>query len=264
MNRAVVFKKGVVFVDKPAGITSFELTEQVKHTLGAGKAGHSGTLDMAVTGVMLIALEEAVKAMPVLVGLAKEYEGVMHVHKDVAAHEIEDACKSFLGKIIQIPPRKSAVKRAPREREIYSFEVLGTEGRDVRFRVLCQSGTYVRKLCSDIGEKLGCGAQMASLRRTRLGPFSIKECVRLEELKPGHVKSLEKVLEETGLRKITVKESFADKIRNGLPLKDEWIEASDRGINKGETIGLYSGKSIIALAKYKERELAKVERVFKF
>jgi len=263
MNGSLMLKKGIVFVDKPAGITSFELVEKVKTILGVKKAGHSGTLDMGVTGVMLVALNESTKAMPVLVGLDKEYEGVMQVHGDIGDSELKDVCKSFVGKITQIPPRKSAVKREPREREIYSFEILKIESRNVHFRVSCQSGTYIRKLCSDIGEKLGCGAHMAKLRRTKLGPFPIDECVRLEKMKPEHVKSLEEVLDRIGIRKIAVKNEFLEKIMNGMPLEEEWIEKSDKDIKKGEIIGLYGENDIIALATYKERKVAKIERVFK-
>jgi H/ACA ribonucleoprotein complex subunit 4 len=258
-----MLKKGIVFADKPAGITSFQLVERIRKKLDAKKAGHSGTLDMGVTGVMLVALDEATKAMPVLIGLDKEYEGVMHIHKDTEPDELEETVKSFTGKITQIPPRKSAVKREPRQRIIYSFEILSNTGRSVRFRVRCESGTYIRKLCSDIGEKLGCGAHMAKLRRTRLGPFTIRECVKPGNLRPEHIKPLEYVLERTGLKKIQVKDRFTGRIMNGMPLKEQWVEKKDKNIKRGETIGLYSENHIIALAIFKQREMAKTERIFK-
>ncbi len=263
MNKMVLFKKGAVLVDKPAGITSFELVEQVKDILDIEKAGHSGTLDMTVTGVMLIAVNEATKAMPVLMGLEKEYEGVMHIHGDIEEPDLRKVCNSFVGKIVQTPPRRSAVKREPRQREIYSLDILNTNGRDVYFRVRCQSGTYIRKLCSDIGEKLGCGAHMTKLRRTRLGPFSISECIKLEHLSEKNVKPLEEILERIGLKKIIIKEEFLEKVVNGVPLDEKWVERIDKNIEKGEIIGIYLRGEIIALGKYKEKKLAKIDRVFK-
>lgn len=256
-----MLKKGIVFVDKPAGITSFQLVEKVKEYLRAEKAGHSGTLDMGVTGVMLVALGEATKAMPVLVGLDKEYEGVMHTHANTDEKDIREACASFVGKIIQTPPRKSAVKREPRERTIHSLEIMKIVGRDVFFRVKCQSGTYIRKLCSDIGEKIG-GAHMAKLRRTRLGLFPITECVKLEDLSPGSIKSLESVLQRVGVRGITIRTQFMERIMNGMPLEKEWVKSEDKGIKSGEIIALYSENNIIALAIYKEKSYAKVDRIF--
>jgi H/ACA ribonucleoprotein complex subunit 4 len=256
------FKKGIVFVDKPAGITSFELVEKVREILGIRKAGHSGTLDMAVTGFMLVALEEAVKAMPLLSGLDKEYEGITQVHGDPGDSKIREACRSFVGNIIQTPPRRSAVKREPREREIYSLDITRIKGRNVEFRVRCQAGTYIRKLCSDIGEKLGCGAHMIRLRRIGLGPFSIDECAALDKLMKSDAKPLEEVLERIGIKKIFIKDDFVGKIRNGLPVRDEWAEKTDKDINKGELIGIYSGKEIIAIARYMEKELARTDRVF--
>ena len=258
-----MLKKGIVFVDKPAGITSFQLVEKVKKILGAEKAGHSGTLDLAVTGVMLITLNEATKAMPVLVELDKEYEGLMQVHGDIKNHVIEETCNLFIGKIIQKPPRRSAVKREPREREVYGFRVLGIDNRKVHFSVRCQSGTYIRKLCSDIGEKLGCGAHMIKLRRTRLGPFTLKSCTDLDKLDEKKIIPLEKIIEKIGVKKIRVKEEFMAKIINGMPIEENWVENHDKGINKGGIIAIYLNSEIIGLGRFREMKFAKIDRLFK-
>ena len=263
MNRSLILKKGIVFADKPAGITSFDLVEAVKNSLGVEKAGHAGTLDPLVTGVMLVALNEATKAMPVLMGLDKEYEGVMHLHSDVKEGVLSEAVRSFTGKIIQTPPRRSAVKRAAREREIYSFEVLSVMGREVSFRVRCQSGTYVRKLCSDLGEKLGSGAHMARLRRTKLGPFTIDECTPPGELKDGDVLLLEQVLDRLSIKKVFIKKSFTERVMNGNPIEKEWVESEDSGISRGDYVAVYLGNDLFALGTYGTLRFAKIERIFK-
>ena len=264
MNSEFILKKGIVLVDKPAGITSFELVEKIKPILEVKKAGHSGTLDLAVTGVMLIALDEATKAMPILVGLDKEYEGVMQIHAEVKNQLIEEVCESFLGKIIQTPPRRSAVKRQPREREIYAFEILGIDNNKVHFMIKCQSGTYIRKICSDIGEKLGCGAHMLKLIRTKVGPFTLKSCVEHEKLSQRNIISLEKVIEKIGIKKVFIKDEFLEKVMNGMAIDEKWVEKYDKGINKGEIIAIYLDNSVIGLGKFKEKKFAKTDRLFKF
>jgi len=121
-----------------------------------------------VTGILPIALENATKAMSVLMGLDKEYVGVMHLHKDFNENLLKDAVLNFIGKIKQIPPVKSAVRRVERERIIYFFDIVEKEGKDVLFKVGCEAGTYVRKLCHDIGQFLKIGAHLTELRRTKV------------------------------------------------------------------------------------------------
>jgi H/ACA ribonucleoprotein complex subunit 4 len=242
--------RSIILLDKPAGLTSLECAERVRRIFSAKKSGHAGTLDPGVTGVLIIALDEATKAMPVLMGLEKEYEGIMHVHRYFQNPELKEAVKSFTGKIIQKPPVRSAVSRQPRERDIHSFEITGIRGRDAHFRVRCQAGTYVRKLCSDIGEKMGTQAHMKSLRRMRAGPFSLKDCVTMERLERSPEKFLipiEKTLQKTGVKRILVKEESVHKILNGSPVLKGFAEKSDPGISKGEHVGIFSGNKLIAL-----------------
>lgn len=111
----------------------------------------------------------------------------MHLHKDVEEKNLRETIKKFIGKIQQLPPLKSAVKRVERTREIYEFEILEIEDHDVLFRVKCQAGTYIRKLCSDLGKALGIGAHMAELRRTKAGPFTEKDnLIALTDLKDAY------------------------------------------------------------------------------
>lgn len=267
------FFRLIILLDKPAGSTSLECAEKIREIFDAKKSGHTGTLDPEVTGILIIALDEATKAMPLLMGLEKEYEGTMHIHKGFDRKTLEQTVKSFTGKIIQKPPVKSAVSRQPRERDIYSFEITGVSSRDISFRVRCQAGTYIRKLCSDIGEKMGTQAHMKSLRRMKAGPFSIGECSTLEELQKSplkHTIPIEKALERVGIKKIFIKQEAARKILNGSPVLSDFIEKADKGIRKEERIGVFSDGKIIALAIAKEDvsqgmkgSVARTDRVFR-
>ena len=205
---------GVVVVDKPAGITSHDVVDRVRKLLGVKKAGHTGTLDPLATGVLPVCVGEATKIASFLAGDDKVYEVVMllGVRTDtqdvtgtvlaeqeprVGAPDVESVMASLVGRITQIAPRYSAVKvrgralykwarkgidvESPaREVEIREIVLRGIEMPRVRFAVTCSKGTYVRTLCADAGERLGCGAALEGLRRTRSGPFRIEEAVRIE------------------------------------------------------------------------------------
>ncbi|MBR9683109.1 RNA-guided pseudouridylation complex pseudouridine synthase subunit Cbf5 [Candidatus Woesearchaeota archaeon] len=178
---------GVVNIDKPKGPTSHQIIDYVKKILKIKKAGHSGTLDPAVTGVQPVALNRATRITHFLLTAPKEYVGIMHLHKPVDKDRLTKAVKKFIGEITQLPPVKSAVKRAKRKRKIYDFKIIEIEKQDVLFRVKCQAGTYIRKLCHDLGEDLGVGAHMAELRRTQAGPFTEKDnLVTLTDLQDAY------------------------------------------------------------------------------
>lgn len=166
---------GIINIDKNKGPTSHLIADYVKKILGIEKAGHSGTLDPAVTGVQPVALGKATRITHFLLTAPKEYAGVMHLHKPVEERQLREVIKKFIGEISQLPPVKSAVKREKRIRKIYELEILEIEEQDVLFRIKCQAGTYVRKLCHDLGKELGVGANMAELRRTQAGPFTEKD-----------------------------------------------------------------------------------------
>lgn len=163
---------GIVNIDKPKGPTSHQVSDYVKKILKISKAGHSGTLDPQVTGVQPIAFGRATRIVQFLLTAPKEYVGIMHLHQDVDEESLGTIVQKFIGKIKQLPPVKSAVKRQLREREIYEFEIIEIRKREVLFRVKCQAGTYIRKLVHDLGQELEIGAHMAELRRTQAGPFT--------------------------------------------------------------------------------------------
>ena len=168
-----IINYGIVNINKPQGPTSHQVSDFVQKILDINKSGHSGTLDPHVHGVLPIALGRAAKLTGYFNNQDKEYVGIIYLHEDVEQEIIEKTIKKkFLGKIKQLPPVKSNVKREMREREIKSFNILEKQDKDVLFRVECEAGTYIRKLCYDIGEVLSVGAHMQELRRTRAGPFT--------------------------------------------------------------------------------------------
>ena len=173
---------GVVLLDKPAGVTSRQAADCVREALGAAKAGHGGTLDPGVTGVLPVLLGKCTRAAGALLGCDKAYEGLMVLHGDVPDGELEAALAQFRGTVEQTPPRRSRVKRRPRLRTVHEFTVMARQGRRAEFAVRCQGGTYVRTLIHDLGQALGCGAHMARLRRTGAGPCLLGECVSMEQI----------------------------------------------------------------------------------
>ncbi len=256
-----ILRRGVVLVDKPKGMTSFDVVEHVRKTFGIKKAGHTGTLDPNVTGLMLIALEESRKAMPVLMGLDKEYKGKMLLHVNVNKEAIQRTFRKFTGEIVQKPPVRSRVARVERKRKIHSLNILRIRGREITFEVKCEAGTYIRKLVHDIGQRIGCGAHMTELRRTKVGPFSVKESIELEKLSEKNIVRLEKILERIKLKQITVKDHAVPKVRNGSPVFSEWIIKRDR-TKENEIVGIFNkNKEIIALGK-SFGDKVKTDRVF--
>ncbi|UTF52039.1 RNA-guided pseudouridylation complex pseudouridine synthase subunit Cbf5 [Natronosalvus rutilus] len=177
---AALLQFGVVNLDKPPGPSSHQvsgwLRDAVAETLEAAglepidRASHAGTLDPKVTGCLPIMLGHATRLAPVFLEGHKEYVAVLECHAPVP-HDAESVIEEFQGPIYQKPPRKSAVSRRVRVREIYDLEVLETSDRQVLLRIRCESGTYVRKLCHDLGLALGTGGHMGHLRRTATTPF---------------------------------------------------------------------------------------------
>jgi len=268
-------KNSVIIVDKHSGPTSTQITEWIKSIFKVKKVGHSGTLDPKVTGVLPVAMENATKAMPVLMGLDKEYVGVMHIHKEVPEEVLREAVAKFTGKIKQLPPVKSAVVRKEREREIYFFDILEIEGKDVLFKVGCEAGTYVRKLCHDLGEALNVGAHMTELRRVKVGNFTENQTHSLLEIKDayefwkeGKEKSLKEILIPVEhailhVKKVFVSDSVIDPICHGSPLYVPGITRIQEGIEKGEVVAIYSLKDeLIALgtASMTSEEMFKAEK----
>ncbi|RLG56803.1 MAG: RNA-guided pseudouridylation complex pseudouridine synthase subunit Cbf5 [Candidatus Hydrothermarchaeota archaeon] len=248
-------KYGIINLDKPRGPTSHEVVAWVKKILNVKKAGHGGTLDPKVSGVLPIAIEESTKIVQTILPAAKEYVCVMHLHGDVEKRDIKRVFKEFEGEIIQRPPIKSAVKRRLRTRRIYYLELIEFKEKDVLFRVGCDAGTYVRKLCHDIGEVLGCGAHMKELRRTKSGSFTEETLVTLHDVvdaykfwkdygKEEYIKKVVRPVEEALIYtpKVVIRDSAVDAICHGADLAIPGIVKVDSEIKIGDLVGIFTLK----------------------
>jgi len=228
----------IINIDKPSGQTSFQVSQFVKEALGLNKTSHFGTLDPAVSGVLPVALGRACRLNEYFMHSDKEYVGIMRLHSDVSDEILQREIKKFIGKIKQIPPVRSRVKRAERIREVKKFEILEREGKDVLFLAEVQAGTYIRKLCDDLGKEIG-GGHMLELRRIKAGVFEEKESINLYELekavdeyKKGNGKLLreilipgEKVCEI--LQSVQVKKETIRKLLTGSPIFLSFIEDTE-------------------------------------
>ena len=264
--------KGVINLDKPSGPSSHEVDSWVKRILHVNKTGHGGTLDPKVTGVLPIGIDTATRVSQLLLPAGKEYVCLMTMHKEMPEDQVYEIFDQFTGKIYQTPPVKSAVKRELRVRTIYYATIYEIKGKDVLFRVGCEAGTYIRTLCHDIGEALGCGAHMAELRRTRAGPFNERndDLVNLHDLTDAYyfwvedgdesylrnaIKPMEVAADH--LPQIFIKDSAVEAICQGAKLAAGGISMLSKGIKRGDLVAIKSLKgelvaSGIALASTEE------------
>ena len=209
-----------------------------------------------MTGVLPLALEGATKVVQAILGAGKEYVCVMKLHLDVPEDRVREVLGEFQGKIYQRPPVRASVKRRVRTRKIYYLDVLEVEDRNVLFRVGCEAGTYIRKLCHDVGEVLGCGAHMQELRRTRAGPFTEADnSVTLHDVLYLYGKWQETQNEdvlrsfvlpmETALGllpKICVRDSAVDALCHGAHLTAPGVTSLDTGIESKDKVAVISLK----------------------
>jgi len=204
----------------------------------------------------VIALENATKLMPVLLSSKKEYVGVIHLHHDVDRKKVEETFKEFIGKVKQLPPKKSAVARREREREIYYLELLETNGRNVLFRVGCEAGFYVRRLADDVGKRLEIGAHLQELRRTRSGSFSEESAITLQDVIDAKeddrlkevILPMEMAVEPIG--KIIISDNAIDSVCNGAPLAVGGVVRLEDNIKRGDRIALLSLKGeLVAIGR---------------
>lgn len=249
-----LFDYGVLVLNKPPSLVSHQCVEYVKHILGVPKAGHSGTLDPNVTGVLVIALGKATRVVDVLLKAGKEYVCLMRIHTPVDEETIRRTFLGFLGKVEQLPPKKSAVKRQLRTREIYYLEILEIDDRDVLFRIGCQAGTYIRKVCTDVGKAMGTYAHMQELVRTKVGSFTDGQWATLHDLKDayelwkeGDERLLRRILMPferavDHLPKVWIFDSAVDSICHGALLSVPGIVKLDSDIAPGDTVAILTPK----------------------
>ncbi|MDO5862560.1 MAG: RNA-guided pseudouridylation complex pseudouridine synthase subunit Cbf5, partial [Thermoplasmata archaeon] len=258
-----LLKGGVIILDKPSGPTSHQASAWVRDALGMEKAGHGGTLDPYVSGVLPITLGKAVRLTDVVLSSDKEYVCLMRLHADRPEARVREVLSKFVGKIYQLPPVRSAVKRQLRIRTIHELEVLQVSGRDVLFRVWCDAGTYVRTLCVDAGDILGCGASMTELRRTRSGKMTEARAHTLQEIRDayvfwqqyGHGEYLREMIIPMEalvepLPKVVVKATAVDAICHGASLSVKGVHMLDEGIRKNALVAMMTARGeLIALGR---------------
>jgi len=258
-----VLEYGLIPLDKPRGPTSHEVVAWTKKLLGVDKAGHSGTLDPPVSGLLPIGLGQSTRALSLLLMFPKEYRGVMRLHSSVPRKHLDGVIGEFTGEIFQRPPQRSSVSRQTRSRNIYELELTESQGNLYLFRVLCQSGTYIRKLVYDIGEVLGVGATMVELRRTKVGPLTEEKGVvtlhqlndAMFRLRQGDEAPFRKLLlpieESLGdIGRIVIRDSAVDAICHGARLGIPGVLAASEGLKKDDTVALMSSKGeLVAIGK---------------
>lgn len=290
---------GIINVYKEKGFTSFDVVAKLRGILKTRKIGHTGTLDPDAEGVLPVCLGKATKVCDLLTDKNKEYEAVMLLgtvtdtqdvtgtvleKKDVHVTEeqVREVILSFVGDYMQVPPMYSALKvdgkklcdlaragvtveRKARPVQILGIDILEVNLPRVRMRVNCSKGTYIRTLCQDIGEKLGCGACMESLLRTQVSHFKVEEALRLSEIEKLVAKEAGDLAPEDWTReqfsfihavdsvflqydKAVVKQKFEKLLYNGNRMrpemfteyKKEWEQGSIRVYDKGgQFIGIY-------------------------
>ena len=208
---------GVLLVDKPGQHTSHDVIARLRGILRTKKIGHAGTLDPMATGLLIVLVGKATRVSQFMISLDKEYEGAIELGKvtdsqdadgevmetrpvpPLTEAEVQAAIRGFLGDQYQMPPMFSAIKiggvplykkarkgedveREPRFIRVMSWDLLGFDPPQIRFRLRCSKGTYVRTLAHDLGAKLGCGAHLSALRRTETDRFNVAQALTLDQI----------------------------------------------------------------------------------
>ena len=282
---------GLLVVDKKTKMTSHDVVEKLRRILNFKKIGHAGTLDPNASGILLACLGKATKIAKFLTEHDKEYEAVIKLgvttdtydqegkiiqiteHLEITEEQVREAIESFKGEIWQTPPLYSAIKqkgkklyqyaragkqveRKKRKVIIKDVRVLEIKLPYVKLKVSCSKGTYIRSLANDIGERLGCGAHLFSLCRTRIGPFELKDALDLEAMEEirnedkigNFLISVEKVLAH--IPSVVVKDGFAKRIREGPNLFPSSVSSAEKEFNKDQMICIKNNqKEIIAIGK---------------
>ncbi|MBO5477344.1 MAG: tRNA pseudouridine(55) synthase TruB [Clostridia bacterium] len=272
-------KNGILNIDKPQCITSHDVVDAIRKIFPDQKVGHTGTLDPLATGVLPICIGEATKLSEKLTSETKSYSVKMLLGVETDTYDItgrivfasvfnkdeiyiKERIKRFIGKQQQMPPKYSAIKVEgkklyqyarenqdveikPREIEIFSIDNIriDLESKEVAFDVVCSKGTYIRSLVNDIGKKIGCGATMTELRRTKTGSFAIEDSIPLYDfLKLDYIEMLDRIITIENYyienKKITLSDDELGKFLNGVKLEVQSSDQIVRVYNKGKYIGL--------------------------
>lgn len=284
-------KDGVILVNKEAGMTSFDVVAIIRRIMHTRQVGHTGTLDPMATGLLPVMIGRAVKASEYLSSDGKSYEAIMllgittdtedvtgnvlsRTDRVVSLDDVKKAASSFVGQIYQVPPMYSALKkdgkklcdlarqgitvhRESRPVNIYSLDVKqGENENEYVLNVSCSKGTYIRTLCADIGKALGCGAVMASLKRTKTGGFSLDDAHTLSEIEKMSESELDSIILDTeslfsDCEKVVLPSFFARLAKSGCEIYQKKIGTS---FDDGQRIRMYDGEGFFSLGEVKEYE----------
>lgn len=256
-------KKGVVVIDKPSGPTSHEVAARVRDIVGVEKAAHTGTLDPRVTGCLPVLFGPAARISGLFADETKEYVFVLELHGE-PRRSVADVFDEFEGTIYQRPPVQGSARRELRVRKIETLDLLEDEENRYLGRVECESGTYVRKLCHDIGLALGVGGHMAELRRTRSGGFFVEEACYLQDLadavavhdeEPERLDALVTplldVLEEhLGLPRVEAASNTVESLGNGAPLYAPGVLRVDEDCAENERCVVVADGEAVAVGTF--------------
>lgn len=255
-----LFEFSIINVDKPSGPTSFQVSDFVRSLLGLRKTSHCGTLDPAVSGVLPITLNRACKLSSYFMKKDKTYVGIMRLHETVNEATLKKEMSAFVGKISQMPPVRSSVRRELRERTVRSFTFIEHERTDVLFSATVEAGTYIRTLVKDLGENIG-GAHMLELRRTHAGIFDETTSVtlyQLEEAVKAWKKGDERVLRsmlipaEEALAKIMprvlIHKDNLKKVLTGKPIHRTDLVKKET-FEVGEVVAIFYGSQLVEVAR---------------
>ena len=270
-----------ICIDKPKGPTSHQVDYWVRQITGIERVGHIGTLDPQATGLLVVALGKCVRLVDIAHEYPKEYVATLKLHADSDETSIRNAFEHFKGEVFQLPPIKSAVARRLRSREIYGMEIMEIRNRDVLFKVKCQSGTYIRTLCVDIGYYLGTKGNMTDLRRIGTGPFREGMAITLQDLsdrvqmaKNGKDHMLKAATYQANFllsatSKIVIKMSSLKTISHGSDLYPGGIKAIIGEPLAGERVALVSeagqlvgtGKMVLSYNQISDTKIVDLDRV---
>lgn len=284
--------EGVLNLDKPAGITSHDVVNQIRRLAGIRRVGHAGTLDPLATGVLLVCLGRATRLAEYLVGLSKGYEAIVRLGQStdtydadgrivaerslthVTADLLSKNLDQFRGRIMQRPPMYSAVKKSGqplyklarkgvtvkrqlREITIESLEQLEWKPPDLRLRIVCSSGTYIRSLAHDLGESLGCGGHVRELQRVAIGHFHLNAAIPLSQLNrdnmADHVQNID--IAVAHLSRLDLSDAEVNRLRHGKQIEQLAAHPKATLVRAYDPSGLFIGVLAASQRSWQPRKI---------
>ncbi len=266
-----------IFLDKPRGPSTHEVTAYVKKLLGVKKTGQLGTLDPQVSGALIIATGKATRLLQFVAAKEKTYVGVLRLRNAPAnLQELQGEMDRLLGKISQMPPKESAVAKRKRMRRVFEFTALELQGNTALFRAKVEAGTYVRVMCVDVGKAFG-GGKMIELRRTDVGEVGERDLCTLTQLqdavwmwKEKHDESLLSPLlrpaeDYINIPRVILAEDAIEAVCRGAPLAHSGVASAEAKLEKGRLVQLrcHDGR-LIGIAEWigEEGIAAKPKKIF--